>query len=206
MKKTFAVILTLLILSVVGTSQFTKGKPTAYDSDGNPVCLLKTDTCCPLTLQEVIWNDNHLVGDNTIYSSDMVNLVVFDDTRELNIKALNGSLVTTATNYENETQSKHTVSSTGIISMSAKNLNASNATTFTVYPNMMRVYSQDTTFSGIKEQVSYSANRCPTCYVTLDELNAKKGVAVADAVDSSDVVVKFNLLLQSLRDAGLIEE
>lgn len=36
-------------------------------------------------------------------------------------------------------------------------------------------------------------------------VNAKKGVAVADAVDETDVVAQFNALLASLRTAGLID-
>jgi len=200
MKKVFAVLFT--ILAVVGIAQL--NRDTRRNEFKPSQQIVYVDTCCALTLQDVITNGNELSGDNTIYSDAMINFVSSDNERESNTKIEQGSFVSTSTGEVNK--SKLIISYSGIASLSSQDIEESLTTTFLVFPNLVQVSSQDSTFAGIKEQGDYSTNRCQTCYVTLSELNAKMGVAVSNATDSTDVVTQFNALLQSLRDAGLIAE
>lgn len=80
---------------------------------------------------------------------------------------------------------------------------------FIVGANSMTISADGTT---TPMNISAAAATQPTHLVTLNQLNnslsskltASQGVAVADAVDETDVVTQFNALLASLRTAGII--
>lgn len=72
-------------------------------------------------------------------------------------------------------------------------------------------YHNGTTYTFTPEDLKDYINSAGVT-VSWDEISSKPdtfpvdpGVAVEDAIDDTDIVAKFNALLASLRDAGIIE-